>query len=347
VDANKADSMIKDSCNYNLLRHNTFGMNVKCARFLEFSTIDDLREITSQRDIVDKPMLILGGGSNVLFVGDFPGTILHSGIKGIELIRDEDTACLRCGSGEVWDDVVDYAVSTGLYGAENLSAIPGEVGASAVQNIGAYGSEVKDLIVNVEAVDVMTGETCEFSPVDCCYGYRDSKFKHEWKNRYIITYVTYRFSKKFEPKLDYGNIKSFLSSNGIDNPTARCLRDAIISIRNAKLPDPGILGNAGSFFVNPIISMEKYSALSAEYQNMPHYILDDGRVKVPAGWLIEQCGWKGRSLGNAGVYERQSLVLVNRGGATGEEILALCERICSDVNKRFGIEIFPEVNIIR
>ena len=201
--------------------------------------------------------------------------------------------------------------------------------------------------MNVEAVDVMTGETCEFSPVDCCYGYRDSKFKHEWKNRYIITYVTYRFSKKFEPKLDYGNIKSFLSSNGIDNPTARCLRDAIISIRNAKLPDPGILGNAGSFFVNPIISMEKYSALSAEYQNMPHYILDDGRVKVPAGWLIEQCGWKGRSLGNAGVYERQSLVLVNRGGATGEEILALCERICSDVNKRFGIEIFPEVNIIR
>ena len=168
-------------------------------------------------------------------------------------------------------------------------------------------------------------------------------FKHEWKNRYIITYVTYRFSKKFEPKLDYGNIKSFLSSNGIDNPTARCLRDAIISIRNAKLPDPGILGNAGSFFVNPIISMEKYSALSAEYQNMPHYLLDDGRVKVPAGWLIEQCGWKGRSLGNAGVYEKQSLVLVNRGGATGEEILALCERICSDVNKRFGIEIFPEV----
>lgn len=338
---------MKDFCNYSLLKHNTFGMDVRCARFLEFSTVEELRGIALQIESFQKPLLFLGGGSNMLFVGDFSGTILHSGIKGIETISEGDDIRLRCGSGEVWDDVVEYAVSNGMYGAENLSAIPGDVGASSVQNIGAYGSEVKDLIVNVEAVDIQTGDICKFTSNDCHYGYRDSRFKHEWKNRYVITYVTYRFSKTFEPKLDYGNIRSFLQAKGIDEPTARELRDSIISIRNAKLPDPAIMGNAGSFFVNPVVDEKKYSALHEEYHDMPHYLLCDGRVKIPAGWLIEQCGWKGRSFGNAGVYEKQSLVLVNHGGATGAEVVALCERICEDVWKKFGIEIYPEVNIIR
>lgn len=338
---------MKDSEDYSLLSHNTFGMDVKCARFLEFYSVDELRVIISGMDKLPKPLLILGGGSNMLFVGDFNGTVLHSGIKGIEPFEDGDDICLRCGSGECWDDVVDYAVSNGMYGAENLSAIPGDVGASAVQNIGAYGAEVKDLIAQIEAVDTHTGDIRRFAPSECCYGYRDSKFKHEWKNRYVVTYVTYRFSKVFKPRLDYGNIRSYLESEGIDHPTAVSLRNAIISIRNAKLPDPAKLGNAGSFFVNPVVPVAKYDSLCKEYPDMPHYFLGDDRVKIPAGWLIERCGWKGRSLGRVGVYEKQSLVLVNRGNALGEEIVALCERIRSDVRNKFGIDIYPEVNIIR
>ena len=239
-----------------------------------------------------------------------------------------------------------YAIENGLYGSENLSIIPGDVGASAVQNIGAYGVEVKDLITAVEAIDLKTGEKVVFENSDCEYGYRQSKFKNEWKGRYFITYVTYRFEKEFRPKLEYGNILSYLESHGIKNPTAQELRNAIIEIRNSKLPDTKVLGNGGSFFINPIVGRAKFEELRTNYPEMPHYTIDEEHEKIPAGWLIEKCGWKGKSLGRAGVYEKQALVLVNRGGASGEEILNLCRNICDDVKKHFDIEIHPEVNII-
>ena len=253
---------------------------------------------------------------------------------------------LRCGSGETWDDIVAYAVEKGWHGAENLSLIPGEVGASAVQNIGAYGAEAKDLITKVEAVEIATGNVVEFSNEDCRYAYRQSRFKNEWKDHYVITYVTYCFSLDFCPDLDYGNIRHSLEEQGISKPTAQQLRQTIINIREAKLPDPKVTGNAGSFFMNPVVGRDVYERLSAQHEGMPHYVVDADHIKIPAGWMIEQCGWKGASLGRAGVHDRQALVLVNRGGATGEEVVTLYKRIIEDVRAKFGIEIHPEVNVI-
>ena len=339
---------MEDIRNCSLLAHNTFGIDVSCRRFVEFSTVAELQRLVRSITASDYPLLIIGEGSNLLPTRDFEGTVLHSAIKGREVVDDAaDGALLRCGSGEIWDDIVAYCVGNGWHGAENLSLIPGEVGASAVQNIGAYGAEAKDLIYKVEAVEVATGNIVEFSNADCQYAYRQSRFKHEWKNRYIITYVTYRFSHKFSPDLDYGNIRHALESKGISGiPTATQLRDTIIEIRQAKLPDPKVTGNAGSFFMNPIVSRDVYERLASKYEGMPHYVIDDEHIKIPAGWMIEQCGWKGRSLGRAGVHDKQALVLVNRGGATGSEVVALYQQIIKDVKAKFGIEIHPEVNVI-
>jgi UDP-N-acetylmuramate dehydrogenase len=254
---------------------------------------------------------------------------------------------LRCGSGETWDDIVDLCVSRGWYGAENLSLIPGDVGASAVQNIGAYGVEAKDLIVQVEAVEIATGNLHLFTNEECRYSYRQSRFKQDWRDHFFITHVTYRLSLTFEPHLDYGNIRTELEAKGYQQkPTAAQLRQVIIDIRNAKLPDPKFEGNAGSFFMNPVVTRQKYERLAALYPNMPHYTIDEEHEKIPAGWMIDQCGWKGKTLGRAGVHDRQALVLVNKGGATGDEIVHLCEQIRMDVYNRFGIEIQPEVNIV-
>jgi len=340
--------MIRDIKDYNLLAHNTFGMDVRCRRFVEFGSVEELRTVLASLGDADRPLLLLGGGSNLLFTHDYDGTVLHSAIKGMEVVdgAEEGQVLLRCGSGEVFDDVVAHCVANGWHGAENLSLIPGEVGASAVQNIGAYGAEVKDLIDTVEAVDVTTGEVQLFTNADCCYAYRQSRFKQDWRGRYVITHVTYRLSLTFEPRLDYGNIRAELQKQGIETPTARQLRDCIIAIRREKLPDPHEMGNAGSFFVNPVVPRSKYEELAAIYPNMPHYSLADGQEKIPAGWMIDQCGWKGRSMGRAGVHDKQALVLVNRGGATGEDILRLCDTIRSDVKTRFGIDIHPEVNIL-
>ena len=338
---------MKDYTNYSLLSHNTFGIEAHCRRFVEFSTEEELVELCHSLTPADHPLMVLGGGSNLLLTKDFEGTVLHSAIKGIGKTQETaDDVLVRVGSGEVWDDFVAFCVAQGWHGAENLSLIPGEVGASAVQNIGAYGSEVKDIIYKVEAVERASGKKVEISQADCRYGYRQSLFKTEWKGRYIITYVTYRLSKHFAPRLDYGNILSRLQADGIVSPTPSQLRDVIIKIRNEKLPDPKVEGNAGSFFMNPVVGLKKYEDLAAEYPNMPHYDVDDHNVKIPAGWLIDQCGWKGRSLGRAGVHSRQALVLVNRGGATGNDIVNLCSAICNDVRARFGIELQPEVNII-
>lgn len=338
---------MKDIKNYNLLNHNTFGISGNCRRFVEFDNVDELQTCVRSITAEDKPLLIIGGGSNLLLTRDFPGLVLHSAIMGREVVKESDgKVWLRCGSGETWDDIVAYAVEKGWYGAENLSLIPGEVGASAVQNIGAYGAEAKDLITKVEAVEIATGNVVEFSNEDCRYAYRQSRFKNEWKDHYVITYVTYCFSLDFCPDLDYGNIRHSLEEQGISKPTAQQLRQTIINIREAKLPDPKVTGNAGSFFMNPVVGRDVYERLAAQHEGMPHYVVDADHIKIPAGWMIEQCGWKGASLGRAGVHDRQALVLVNRGGATGEEVVTLYKRIIEDVRAKFGIEIHPEVNVI-
>ena len=356
---------MKDIRDYSLLAHNTFGIDAKCKRFLEYSSVEEARQLVASLTDADKPLLILGGGSNLLLTGDYEGTVVHSAIKGIEVLANEDVLAnetlavaakddalhnsefvfLRCGSGEVFDDVVAYAVEHGFHGAENLSIIPGEVGASAVQNIGAYGVEAKDIIYKVETVEIATGRVVVFDNHDCQYSYRQSRFKHEWKDTSLVTHVGYRLSKHFVPDLDYGNIRASLAAKHIDNPTAQQLRDVIIEIRNAKLPDPKVQGNAGSFFMNPIVDKAKFEELAAQCPGMPHYIIDEAHEKIPAGWMIDQCGWKGKSLGRAGVHDKQALVLVNRGGATGQEIVNLCETIRKDVKQKFGIDIHPEVNV--
>lgn len=337
--------MMKDLTSYDLSSHNTFGIEAKCRRFVEYASVDEARQLCRSLTPADYPLLLLGGGSNLLLTGDYDGTVIHSAIKGCTPADKGDHVLLRCGSGEVWDDVVALCVAKGWHGAENLSLIPGEVGASAVQNIGAYGAEVKDLIHTVEAVEIKSGREVTFSNADCQYAYRQSRFKNEWKDQYLITYVTYKLQKTFTPDIEYGNIKAELEAEHIANPTAEQLRDVIIKIRNAKLPDPKVEGNGGSFFMNPIVSRKKYEEIAARFDKVPHYDIDADHVKIPAGWMIDQCGWKGRSLGRAGVHDKQALVLVNRGGATGQEVLRLCDAIRKDVSLRFGIDLHPEVNI--
>ena len=337
---------MKDFYDFNLKEHNTFGIDVKCRRFIEFESVDELLQIVNSLTDADKPLMVLGGGSNMLFTADYEGTVLHSAIKGHVAVQTDEGIMLHCGSGEVWDDIVSLCVSNRMYGAENLSLIPGDVGASAVQNIGAYGAEAKDIILEVEAVDLQTGKMCEFTNEECEYAYRKSKVKGEWRNRFVITYVTYKLSEVFCPCLDYGNIRAELEKRNIKVPTAEQLRNVIIDIRNEKLPDPKVEGNAGSFFMNPVVPKAKYEELVARFGNVPHYSVDDNNEKIPAGWMIDQCGWKGKSLGKAGVHSRQALVLVNRGGAEGKDIVALCDAIKRDVKDKFGIDIVPEVNII-
>ena len=325
-----------------LLGYNTFGIDCACNEIYEPTSVEEAKECLAE--IRNSPLLIIGGGSNLLLTKDFDGNVLHSKIRDIE----SNDIYIRCGSGEVWDDVVAFAVEKGLFGMENLSIIPGEVGASAVQNIGAYGVEVKDLIHRIEAVEISTCKEVTINPEDCQYAYRYSRFKGEWKDRYFITYVTYKLSREFIPHLDYGNLRNnaLLTGKRQEEITAQMVREAIIGIRNAKLPDPKVEGNAGSFFMNPVVAREKFEALLKEYPNMPHYVIDESKVKIPAGWMIEQCGWKGKTLNRAGVHSMQALVLVNRGGATGKEIVDLCNAIRVDVFNKFGIMINPEVNIV-
>lgn len=331
-----------DFTDYSLLSHNTFGIDVSASRFIEYESEAELQSVIHH--IGCKNILHIGGGSNLLFTGNFKGTILHSAIHGIEKVDEtKEEVVLRVGAGEKWDDFVAYTVEQGWSGIENLSLIPGEVGASAVQNIGAYGVEAKDVIAVVEAIELSSGEKRIFGNLECNYGYRQSIFKNQLKGKYAITHVTFRLSKIFTPKIDYGNIRSTLDSKA--KLTAALMRQTIISMRMHKLPDPKVLGNAGSFFMNPVVSREKFESIRTEYPDMPFYQTDGG-VKIPAGWMIEQCGWKGKSLGNAGVHAFQALVLVNLGGATGKEILALSDAVCHSVKERFGIDIHPEVNII-
>ena len=336
---------------------NTFGMKVKTRCFIEYDSVADLVDIEFEE--LARPVLHIGGGSNLLFTDDFKGTVLHSKINFIEEIGSEgDMVLVSVGAGVIFDDFCDWAAKEGLWGVENLSHIPGEVGASAVQNIGAYGVEVKDVIYKVYCYDTVEEEFVSFDVDECEYGYRDSAFKSpEVKGRYIVTHVVFALSRETKPVLDYGHLKTSVEEAAVatGKPVSPALiRKVIIRIRKEKLPEPSVMGSAGSFFKNPVISADHFrqietaakAELGAEYK-VPHYDLSDGTVKVPAAWMIEQCGWKGKRSGGAAVYDKQPLVIVNyTGEAFPEEIIGLERRIIDSVRRKFNIELHPEVEHI-
>lgn len=322
---------------------NTFGFDVKADVWLEYESVEELERWIAEGRIAS-PYLHIGAGSNLLFIRDYEGTVLHSRIETVEVTaEDEDSVSVRVGAGVVWDDFVGYCVEHNWYGTENLSLIPGEVGASAVQNIGAYGVEVKDLISSVETINIQ-GEKRVYRLDECGYAYRKSLFKQPKMKSVFVTYVNFCLSKKEHYTLDYGTIRQELAP--YQTVDLKTLRHVIIDIRESKLPDPKILGNAGSFFMNPIVPRVQFEALQQQYSSMPHYDVDAERVKIPAGWMIDQCGWKGRALGPAAVHDKQALVLVNLGGATGADVVALSDAVRASVREKFGIEIHPEVNFI-
>ncbi len=335
--------------NYSLLPHNTFGILCTADAFADYSSPSELASLLSSHPRAK--LLHIGGGSNLLFLSPrFSGMVLHNSINSIELVsQTADSVSVRVGGGCVWDDFVRLAISRGWHGAECLSLIPGEVGASAVQNIGAYGAEVGELIEKVECMNLYTGELRTFTREQCAFAYRHSIFKTSpHRGCWAVLYVTYRLQLRFTPCLSYGGLRREIALRGISeqNLTPRGLREIVVSIRRAKLPDPTLLGNAGSFFKNPTVSQQLFQRLLASWPDMPHYPTPEGMVKIPAAWLIDQCGWRGRSLGPAAVHDRQALVLVNRGGASGADILALSQAICQSVSHRFGISLEPEVNFI-
>ena len=328
-----------------LLHHNTFGIEAKARLFVEYDSQEELQGFLRNTAVKDK-ILHIGQGSNLLFTKDFDGTVLHSLLGGISIEEeDENNVVVKAGAGIAWDDFVSFCVNHGYSGLENLSLIPGEVGAAAVQNIGAYGAEVKDFIVQVQIVNLSTGEEEIKKKSDCDYSYRYSNFKGPWKDCYAVTYVYFQLNKVFHPNVNYAAIQSLVEQMEPKLVSASAIRQKIIDIRRKKLPDPNVLGNAGSFFMNPIVEKKAFDELHKKYVDIPYYNVDNG-VKIPAGWLIEQCGWKGRNLGGAGIYEKQALVVVNLGGATGKDIVRLSDQVCQDVYDKFGIQIKPEVNWI-
>ncbi|MBE9488347.1 MAG: UDP-N-acetylmuramate dehydrogenase [Bacteroidetes bacterium] len=325
-----------------LLEYNTFRLNVFSSEFAEYETVDELREVL--RSSHSKKWYLLSGGSNTLFSSDYDGLILHPISKNISVEREDSAfAWVRADAGVNWDNFVDFTINNNFYGSENLSIIPGLVGASPVQNIGAYGVEAKDIIDSVEVYVLDTDEVVTMSAEECHFGYRDSIFKHELSGQVIVLNVLYRLSKSFKPILKYGNLSSELGEEG--SFSAKELRDKIIEIRNSKLPDYTKIGNGGSFFKNPIVSVEIAEKLKETYPDITTYA--DGKgVKIPAGWLIDKAGWKGYRDGDAGVYEHQALVLVNHGEAKPKDIIMLANSIIGDVKEKFGILISPEINIL-
>ena len=333
--------------NISLKSYNTFGINVKAKFFLEIYDETQLREILAENEFKPLPKLILGGGSNVLFTKDFDGLVLRISIPGIEIVDEDDkTVLIKAGAGEIWHKLVLFCVRKNFGGIENLSLIPGTVGAAPMQNIGAYGQEIKDVFENLNGVYINNGKSAIFRKDECKFAYRNSIFKNELKNKFIITYVTLRLSKYPVINASYGNVKSELDKLGSNHIGIKEVSDAVIKIRQSKLPDPAEIGNAGSFFRNPEVSQEKFDNLKQKFSDIVGFKLENGRVKIPAGWLIESCGWKGKKFGNTGSYVKQSLVLVNYGGATGAEVVNLAKKIKESVLDKFGIELIEEVNII-
>ncbi len=346
--------MLNIQRDYSLLGHNTFGIEARTAAFVEYSSEAELLEAARMLNegALPSPWLHIGGGSNLLLTRDWPGTVLHSRITTCETVSEnEDAVEVRVGSGVVWDEFVEMCVGHGWYGAENLSAIPGETGAAAVQNIGAYGVEVKDLILEVETLDMVSGQKKVFRVADCGYGYRRSIFKQQDNKRYVVLSVLFRLGLRPNLNLGYKALSEALS--GRYNITLGDVREAVRAVRSSKLPDPSEVGSAGSFFTNPVVPRSKLEELQKQWPAIPFYevrgtsgaVVPDS-VKLSAGWLIEQCGWKGRSVGRAGVYSRQALVIVNLGGATGTEVASLAAAVRTSVRQRFGIDLHPEVNIL-
>ena len=331
--------------NISLKNYNTFGIDVKCSFFAECDSTQEIIDFLKSDRKQSLPIMILGGGSNVLFTQDFDGYILRPAIKGIDIIEETETdVILKAGAGEDWDKFVAYCVEHAWGGIENLSLIPGNVGTCPIQNIGAYGVEVKDVITEVETLNISTLATESYKNQECEFAYRDSIFKRKLKGTHIITYVSFKLQKKPVFKLDYGKLNEELKRfDGINLPN---IRQAVIDIRDSKLPKPEELGNAGSFFKNPVVEKSKAMELLSQYENMPCYDQGMGMVKIPAGWLIEKTGWKGKRIGNAGVHKNQALVLVNYGGSTGSDIYNLATEIQKSVKEMFDIEIDVEVNIV-
>lgn len=332
--------------NYHLKTHNTFAIDVCCRYFVEADREEDLLDFVSSYEWEPDEILILGGGSNFLFTEDFAGTVFYPSMQGIELVEENEVAVwVRVGAGVEWDDFVAWAVEHGYGGVENLSLIPGHVGAAPVQNVGAYGMEAGEVIESVEAIHIKEACRVNIEAADCCFAYRYSKFKGEWKNQYLITQVIFRLSKKPVFRLNYGSVKSELEKLG-GEINLRTIRQAIIQIRQMKLPDVKVLPNAGSFFKNPLVSDQVAELLQEQYPSLPVYEAGNEHKKLAAGWMIEQCGWKGKTLGKAGVHDQQALVLVNRGGADGTEIAHLANEIKKSVFMKFGVWIEPEVYVL-
>jgi len=333
---------------FNLQSYNSFGFNVTAKNFIEINDNQQLEELIQSDILNNEKHLILSGGNNILFQKDyFDGLVVFINTKGFETLReDEKEIVIRAQAGEDWPDFVLFTVEKGWHGLENLAHIPGKVGAAPVQNIGAYGIELKDSFLQCEAIEILTGHRRIFSKKECKFGYRESIFKDELKGQFIITSVDFKLKKNAPLNLEYGNIKAYMEQNGIESPTLMQLHDAICAIRDAKLPDVKQIGSCGSFFKNPVIPSEQFAALQKAHPNVPHYDEPNGTVKVPAGWLIEHAGWKGWRNEHVGVYEKQALVLVHYGGGSGKEIMELAQRIQDSVKAKFGIAIFPEVNIV-
>lgn len=328
--------------NISLKNHNTFGIDVKADYLIDYFSPKDLY-MALQTELVKKNSILqIGMGSNLLFMNDFNGIIFHSQIKILNKVNEDDNSVfIEAGSGVIWDDFVKYTVENEWGGVENLSLIPGEVGAAAVQNIGAYGIEIQDVIEKVYAIKINTRKLYTFSREECKYDYRKSIFKKEFKDEYIITSVLFRLKKNPSYNLGYQDIENKVKEKGEIN--LQNIRNTIIEIREQKLPDPKITGNAGSFFMNPVITKTQLSELQTQYAQMPHYFVSESEEKIPAAWLIDQCGWKGKQIGNAAVHNKQALVLVNNGGATGTEIATLAQQIQLSVKEKFGIDLIPEV----
>ncbi len=332
--------------NFSLKNHNTFGIEVLAAEYINISSIAQLKEVLASN--VGRELFILGGGSNMLLTKNIDALVLHINLRGIKIINEtENCAIVRAQSGENWHNFVVFTIENDLGGLENMSLIPGNVGTTPIQNIGAYGTEIKDTFVSCEAMNIATQEMRTFYNEECQFGYRESIFKNKIKGEYIITSVDFKLSRG-EHKINttYGDITAELAKNNIQNPGISNVSKAVISIRQSKLPDPRELGNSGSFFKNPIISKEKFKEVQAKFPDIRHFPISDTEVKVPAGWLIEQAGFKGKRFGNAGIHVNQALVLVNYGGATGTEILNLSQKIQKEIFDIFGIWIDAEVNII-
>ncbi len=335
--------------NFNLQAFNTFGISVNCTYFGRFSTVEELRLQMQEVKKLDLPFLILGGGSNLLLTQDFEGVVLRNEIKGITLVSEtNDQAIVRSGAGEVWHEFVLNCLDRNLAGMENLSLIPGSVGASPMQNIGAYGVEIKDVFHKLEAFHIASGVIHSFDAEQCAFGYRESVFKRKLKNQYVITHVEFALKKKANVNTSYGAINDELAAQGIQYPSIKDVSNAVISIRQSKLPNPKEIGNAGSFFKNPVVEKSLADQLKIKFEDMPMYPVpnDTGKMKLAAGWLIEKAGFKGMRIDNYGVHAKQALVLVNYGGSSGKEIYDLSTRILEEIETMFGVQLEREVNIL-